>query len=81
MLGVGVKDVAGAGVGTGTGVGIGAGARTGAVPCFALTDGAVATLRTLLENSLAELECLELDERALAEVEQVVAQVLAFHGH
>lgn len=81
MLGVGVKDGAGAGVGTGTGVGIGAGARTGAVPCFALTDGAVATLRTLLENSLAELECLELDERALAEVEQVVAQVLAFHGH
>jgi hypothetical protein len=41
----------------------------------------VATLRCLVENPLADLKDLELDERAAAEVEQVVAQTLAFHGH
>jgi hypothetical protein len=41
----------------------------------------VATLRTLYQNTLAEIKDLELDDRATAEVEQVVAQTLAFHGH
>ena len=49
--------------------------------CFPLSLGAVSTLRTLLGNPLAELECFELDQRAMAEVEQVVVQTLAFHGH
>jgi DNA repair protein RecO (recombination protein O) len=49
--------------------------------CFALSPGAVATLQTLCRNSLADLKDLELDDRATAEVEQVVAQTLAFHGH
>ena len=48
--------------------------------CFALSMGAVATLRSLCENSLAEIKDLELDDRATAEVEQVVAQTLAFTG-
>jgi DNA repair protein RecO (recombination protein O) len=48
---------------------------------FALSAGAVATLRVLLERSLAELEDLEIDDRAAAEVEQVLAQTLAYHGH
>jgi len=56
-------------------------AATSAVSCFALSGGAVSTLRTLLDNPLAEIEGFELDERALAEVEQVVAQTLAHHGH
>lgn len=51
------------------------------VSCFALSGGAVATLRTLCQNSLADVRDLELDDRATAEVEQVVAQTLAFHGH
>jgi DNA repair protein RecO (recombination protein O) len=51
------------------------------VACFALSPGAVATLRCLVENPLADLKDLELDDRATAEVEQVVAQTLAFHGH
>ena len=49
--------------------------------CFPLTLGAVSTLRVLLTNPLAELDMLEIDDRALAEVEQVVAQTLAYHGH
>jgi DNA repair protein RecO (recombination protein O) len=53
----------------------------GGAACFALTDGAVATLRALLENPLAELERLDIDDRAAAEVEQVVTQTLAHHGH
>jgi DNA repair protein RecO (recombination protein O) len=56
-------------------------AAAGAVSCFALSGGAVSTLRTLLDNPLAEIESYELDERALAEVEQVVAQTLSYHGH
>lgn len=56
-------------------------AATSAVSCFALSDGAVATLRTLLANPLAEIEGFELDEHTLAEVEQVVVQTLAHHGH
>lgn len=49
--------------------------------CFPLSLGAVSTLRTLLTNPLAELDAFELDRRAMAEVEQVVVQILAFHGH
>ena len=49
--------------------------------CFALSDGAQATLCALLGTPLAEVEKLELDDRATAEVEQVIAQTLAFHGH
>jgi DNA repair protein RecO (recombination protein O) len=52
-----------------------------AVSCFPLSQGAVATLRTLLGNPLAELESFELDKRAMVEVEQVVVQILAYHGH
>ena len=51
------------------------------VSCFPLSLGAVSTLRTLIGNPLAELESFELDKRAMAECEQVVVQVLAFHGH
>jgi DNA repair protein RecO (recombination protein O) len=51
------------------------------IACFPLSSGAVATLRTLLANPLAELDSFELDQRAMAEVEQVVVQTLAFHGH
>ena len=51
------------------------------VGCFALSEGAQATLCTLLGTPLAELEHLELDDRATAEVEQVITQTLAFHGH
>jgi DNA repair protein RecO (recombination protein O) len=50
-------------------------------PCFALSAGALATLRTLLDSPLAEVDCLDLDRRAVAEVEQVVTQTLAYHGH
>ena len=56
-------------------------ASAGAASCFALSNGAVCTLQTLLSNPLAEVDCYELDERAMAEVEQVVAQTLAYHGH
>jgi DNA repair protein RecO (recombination protein O) len=48
---------------------------------FALSAGALATLRVLLENPLAELEHLDIDDRAAAEVEQVLTQTLAHHGH
>ena len=33
------------------------------------------------QNALADIKDLELDDRATAEVEQVLAQTLAFHGH
>lgn len=56
-------------------------AAAGATACFALSAGALATLCALLETSLVEVERLDLDQRATAEVEQVVAQTLAFHGH
>lgn len=56
-------------------------ASTGPQACFALTSGALATLHALLNSPLSELECLELDRRAVAEVEQVVSQTLAYHGH
>jgi DNA repair protein RecO (recombination protein O) len=53
----------------------------GPVSCFALSAGAVATLQVLLDKPLAELEGFDIDDRAAAEVEQVVAQTLAYHGH
>ena len=53
----------------------------GAGPCFALSAGAVATLQVLLDKPLAELEGFDIDDRAAAEVEQVLAQTLAYHGH
>jgi len=54
---------------------------SGGFSCFALSPGALATLRVLLDNPLAELERLDIDDRAAAEVEQVLAQTLAYHGH
>lgn len=50
-------------------------------PCFTLSAGAVATLQVLIDKPLVELEDFEIDERASAEVEQVLAQTLAYHGH
>ena len=54
-------------------------ARAG--PCFALSAGALATLRVLLDKPLAELDGFDIDDRAAAEVEQVLTQTLAYHGH
>jgi DNA repair protein RecO (recombination protein O) len=56
-------------------------AQTGGTACFCLSGGAIATLRTLCQTSLTELKDLDLDDRATAEVEQVLAQTLAYHGH
>ena len=56
-------------------------ASSGEAGCFALTSGGLSTLRTLLDCPLSGVEELELDQRAVAEVEQVVAQTLAHHGH
>ncbi len=56
-------------------------ANLGATACFALSAGAVATLRTLMSNPLVELDSFDLDDRAMAEVEQVVGQTLGYHGH
>jgi DNA repair protein RecO (recombination protein O) len=53
----------------------------GAGPCFALSAGAAATLQVLLDKPLAELEGFDIDDRAAAEVEQVLTQTLAYHGH
>lgn len=53
----------------------------GSQSCFALTSGALATLRALLDSPLSEVDGLDLDHRAVAEVEQVVSQTLAYHGH
>jgi DNA repair protein RecO (recombination protein O) len=53
----------------------------GAASCFMISGGALATLRTLLEGPLAQVQSLDLDDRATAEVQQVLAQTLAYHGH
>jgi DNA repair protein RecO (recombination protein O) len=53
----------------------------GAGPCFALSAGALATLQVLVDKPLAELEGFDIDDRAAAEVEQVLTQTLAYHGH
>ncbi len=55
--------------------------ETAGTACFALSTGAVSTLRCLVENPLSDVKGLELDDRATAEVEQVLAQTLAYHGH
>jgi DNA repair protein RecO (recombination protein O) len=55
--------------------------ETSGTACFALSTGALSTLRVLCENPLSDIKDLELDDRATAEVEQVLAQTLAFHGH
>lgn len=49
--------------------------------CFPLTAGAVSTLRAFLDKPLVEIEGFAFDERAIAEVEQVLQQTLAHHGH
>jgi len=51
------------------------------VSCFPVNPGAVATLRAFLDKPLAEIESYDFDERAVAEVEQVLRQTLAYHGH
>lgn len=56
-------------------------ASSAGTSCFALSSGAVSTLKILLDLPLAEIEGLDIDERASAEVEQVLAQTLAYHGH
>jgi DNA repair protein RecO (recombination protein O) len=53
----------------------------GETDCFSVTAGAVATLETLLTNPLVELDSFELDQRAVAEVEQMLTQILSYHGH
>lgn len=55
--------------------------EVGSTSCFLVSGGALATLRTLLEGSLAQIPELDLDERATAEVQQVLIQTLAHHGH
>ena len=56
-------------------------ASEGGTACFLLSSGALATMRLLLESPLAELTRMDVDDRALIEVEQVVSQTLAYHGH
>jgi hypothetical protein len=50
-------------------------------PSFALSQGAIATLQVLIDKPLVELESFDIDARAAAEVEHVLAQTLAYHGH
>ena len=50
-------------------------------PASSISGGALATLRTLLEGPLAQVQSLDLDDRATAEVQQVLSQTLAYHGH
>jgi DNA repair protein RecO (recombination protein O) len=52
-----------------------------AVGCFALSGNALAALRTLLASPLNEVSAEDVDDYAAAEVEQVVVQTLAYHGH
>lgn len=56
-------------------------ASAGGASCFSLSAGAVATLQMLLSIPIVEVKRYDLDERSVAEVEQVLAQTLAFHGH
>lgn len=56
-------------------------ASAGGASCFGLSGGAVSTLQTLLTNPLVEVDGYEFDGRAMAEVEQVISQTLAYHGH
>jgi DNA repair protein RecO (recombination protein O) len=50
-------------------------------PCFPLSQGAVATLCLLIDRPIVELDNFEIDRRAAAEVEHVLVQTLAYHGH
>lgn len=50
-------------------------------PCFALSAAGMATLQVLIDKPLAELEGFDIDSRAAAEVEHVLAQTLGYHGH
>jgi len=50
-------------------------------PSFSLSPGAVATLQLLIDKPLVELESIDIDGRAVAEVEQILTQTLAYHGH
>ncbi len=50
-------------------------------PCFALSAAGMATLQVLIDRPLAELEGFDIDSRAAAEVEHVLAQTLGYHGH
>ena len=52
-----------------------------AVSCFLVSSGALAAMRYLLQSPLAEVTQLDMDGRALGEVEQVISQTLAYHGH
>lgn len=76
----GSGSVGAAGAGGAGAPGEPAGVR-GAGPCFGLSAGAVATLQLLLDKPLAELESFAIDGRAAGEVEQVLTQTLAYHGH
>jgi DNA repair protein RecO (recombination protein O) len=49
--------------------------------CFGVSAQALGALRVLVVSPLAELSELGLDHTALAEVEQIVTQTLAYHGH
>lgn len=48
---------------------------------FTISESGLATLRALLEQPLADVVALDLDARAASEVEFVVDQMLAHHGH
>jgi DNA repair protein RecO len=50
-------------------------------PCFTISPGAVATLQVLIAKPLVELEYFDIDALAAAEVEHVLTQTLAYHGH
>jgi len=56
-------------------------ATAGSSACFEISPGGLATLRVLLEGSLSQVQDLDIDDRAAAEVQQVLAQTLAYHGH
>ncbi|MGI5939200.1 MAG: DNA repair protein RecO [Thermoleophilia bacterium] len=56
-------------------------AVSGSLSCVPLSSGVLATLRTLMEGPLGRLQYLDLDDRAAAEVQQVLTQTLAYHGH
>lgn len=49
--------------------------------CFAVSPEALAALRDLLERPLAEMDALVLPQRSSAEVERILTQTLAYHGH
>ena len=54
---------------------------TTAHDCFTLSPAGLAALRDLLELPLADIKDLDLDGPGGGEVEQVLTQMLAYHGH